>query len=168
MLAGSTVSRTFVEKGEQTVNIPNQATTVTWDTYLRQPYWSEEGSYRKGIFVEEAEFVARQLSAKTAPHQLRQFYNQVKATERRFGSASSALALYVADGPQNHGESFSKLQGELYALLPKANYAYQRKLVPDFFVRFMKVNIEKAVESEKQFQGFVYHFESVIAYFKER
>lgn len=155
-----------------------KAIEVTEENYLNMPYWNMTNGFRKEIFVEEADFVAHKLAeplktqsfttVKTAPHQLRQFYNQVKAIERKAGGVNSALSLYLLNENSNTSIPLERVQGELYALLPKASYAFSRGLVHGFFAEFLEKNLYWAVQDERQFKGFVYHFESVIAYYKER
>jgi CRISPR-associated protein Csm2 len=135
---------------------------VNQDNYLTAPngYLDEKGAFRKEIYVEEALFVQKKLkesfrdangkSGKTETHQLRKFYNQVKSFE-----------INIQEG------QYEQKRNELYALLPKANYAYQRGLVHPFFVDFLRKNIDWAVQDERQFKGFVQHFESIVGYYKE-
>jgi len=124
---------------------------VTRSNYLTAPdgYLLPSGGYRPAIYLEEAHFVVDHLKQRTTPHALRRFFNRVKAIERSM------------DG----GRHFETKKSELYSLIPQAHYAVKRQLAQEFFPTFIERNVWQAVKNWEQFQGFVKHFESVVAYF---
>jgi len=124
---------------------------VTGSNYLTDPhgYLLPSGGYRPAIYLEEARFVVDNLKEMTKTHALRRFFNRVKAIERSM------------DG----GRHFETKKSELYSLIPQAHYAVKRQVAPDFFPMFIERNVAEAIQSWEQFQGFVKHFESVVAYF---
>ncbi|MCL4520722.1 MAG: type III-A CRISPR-associated protein Csm2 [Firmicutes bacterium] len=124
---------------------------VTRSNYLTDPdgYLLPSGGYRPAIYLEEAQFVVDNLKHRTTPHALRRFFNRVKAIERSM------------DG----GRHFEAKKSELYSLIPQAHYAVKRQLAQEFFSMFIERNVAEAIQSWEQFQGFVKHFESVVAYF---
>ncbi|POB10104.1 type III-A CRISPR-associated protein Csm2 [Sulfobacillus sp. hq2] len=122
---------------------------ITENTYLRQGYLNPEGGYRREIYREEAQFVVDKLARGTSIHALRRFYNRVKGLERSM----------------DRGRLFNQQKSQLYELQSHAYYAAKRHLVNAFFPTFMDRNVDQAVTNWEQFEGFVKHFESVVAYF---
>ncbi len=124
---------------------------VTPSNYLMeaQGYVDPVGGYRRGIYLEEARFVVEKLQRGTSVHALRRFFNRVKAIERSMEG----------------GHHFDAHKTELYALIPKATYAVKRNLASEFFCTFIERNVTQAVKGWDQMEGFVKHFESVVAYF---
>lgn len=123
--------------------------SITEANYLRQGYVDPEGGYRREIYCEEAQFVVEKLRYGTSVHALRRFYNRIKGLERSM----------------DRGRRFDENKTQLYALHPHAVYAKERQLVSKFFPEFIQRNITQAVANWEQFEGFVKHFESVVAYF---
>ena len=126
-------------------------TTVTEGNYLRdsQGYLDPAGGYRRGIYLEDAHFVADRLQRGTSVHALRRFFNRVKAIERSMEG----------------GRRFDAHKNDLYSLIPHAAYAVKRGLASAFFPIFIERNVMQAVTGWDQLEGFVKHFESVVAYF---
>ena len=63
-----------------------------------------------------------------------------------------------------------RIKEKLYSFYPSAAYAVSRKntSVPPEFQKFIETNMKLAVKDPKHFKGFVEHFQSVVAYFKEK
>ncbi|PSR25430.1 MAG: type III-A CRISPR-associated protein Csm2 [Sulfobacillus thermosulfidooxidans] len=122
---------------------------ITENTYLQQGYVNPDGGYRREIYREEAQFVVNKLAPGTSIHALRRFYNRVKGLERSM----------------DRGRLFDQHKSQLYELQAHAHYAAKRNLVNAFFLTFMDRNVAHAVTNWEQFEGFVKHFESVVAYF---
>lgn len=121
--------------------------------YLKKGYFNERGSLRKEIIIDEAQYIAGILSERgMTSAAIRRFFARMRGVEVR----------YKAD--------FEQLKVELYKFIPLAAYAVARKEsgVPEEFNQFININIDLAVTDEKHFKGFVNHFQSVVAYFKER
>jgi CRISPR type III-A-associated protein Csm2 len=123
--------------------------SITESSYLRQGYVNPAGGYRREIYCEEAQFVVQKLVRGTSIHALRRFYNRVKGLERSM----------------DHGRLFDQRKSQLYELQSHAYYAAKRNLVNAFFPEFIDRNVAQAVVNWEQFEGFVKHFESVVAYF---
>lgn len=122
---------------------------ITVSNYLQQGYVNPEGGYRREIYCEAAEFMVEKLQYGTSVHALRRFYNRVKGIERSM----------------DHGRRFDQNKSLLYELQPHAAYAVKRKVVNSFFPEFIARNVAQAIVNWEQFEGFVKHFESVVAYF---
>ncbi len=122
---------------------------ITENNYLQYGYVNPDGGYRREIYCEDAEFVVGKLRHGTSVHALRRFYNRVKGIERAM----------------ERGRRFDENKALLYELQPHATYAVKRKVVNGFFPQFIARNVAQAVVNWEQFEGFVKHFESVVAYF---
>lgn len=123
--------------------------TVTDKTYLQEGYLDPQGRYRPAIYREEARFVVdRLVQDRTTMHAVRRFYNQVKALEARM----------------DRGKAFDRWRSDLARLESHAVYAQSRGVVGRFFPEFIRRNVAWAERDWAQFEGFVRHFESVLAY----
>lgn len=122
---------------------------ITEHNYLQHGYVNPEGGYRREIYCEDAEFVVGKLRNDTTIHALRRFYNRVKGIERSM----------------ERGRRFDQKKSLLYELQTHASYAAKRKVVNAYFPQFIARNVAQAVVNWEQFEGFVKHFESVVAYF---
>ena len=83
---------------------------------------------------------------------LRRFYAKLRGIDNRF----------LANG------DFNEVQQKLYSFHPDVAYAVGRKVVPPEFQNFIDTNIKLAVKGANHFKGFIDHFQSVVAYFKEQ
>lgn len=126
-------------------------TTAVLENYLRNGYYNDKGFLRKEVFVDDAQWIAKKLAIddKIKPTNLRKFYNHLKRIER----------LFRLQG------NFSMIESKLYAFQRDAAYAKRRDVAGQLFVDFIEKNIQLAVQNEKNFAGFIEHFQSVIAYF---
>lgn len=112
-----------------------------------KPYLREE------IFTTEAELVARVLSTKgMTSASLRRFYQKVMGINQRFKDTGD----------------FEEAKPCLFSLYPNAADAVTRNNnVPEEFRQFINKNVKLATKDAYHFKGFVEHFQSVLAYFKE-
>lgn len=83
---------------------------------------------------------------------LRRFYNKLKGLETKL----------------QFNNQFTALLPELYAFERDAAYAAARKIVPGLFIGFVVKNIDLAIRDEKGFKGFLIHFQSIIAFSKDK
>jgi CRISPR type III-A-associated protein Csm2 len=132
-----------------------------FDGYLKQlsqhGYFNEQGYLRAELRVEEAEMVARVLvGASVTTAQLRRFFTMARSLEQRLTAGHSFDAI-VPD--------IASLQPFAAALVGREqNLAQRRKL--EVLRSFIDTNARLAKQDSRSFhEGFVPHFESVIAYF---
>jgi len=84
------------------------------------------------------------------PHQIRRFFNKARGIEAKL----------------DRDKDFEAIKADIYSLKRDVAYQVGRRVVPDEFQQFIDRNVELAVQSEANFrQGFLSHFESVLAYF---
>jgi len=122
--------------------------------YLKNGYFDENGYLREEIFTSEAMHVSDVLSSKgMTSAAIRRFYTKLRGISNRYGTGD-----------------FERIKEKLYSFYPSAAYAVSRKntSVPPEFQKFIETNIKLAVKDPKHFKGFVEHFQSVVAYFKEK
>lgn len=83
-------------------------------------------------------------------HQLRRFFNKMRAIEAKLDTV----------------KSFDLVKPDILGFKRDVAYATGREVVPDEFKQFIDRNVELAAQSEENFrQGFIEHFQSVLAYF---
>lgn len=116
--------------------------------YLEKGYFDEKGNLREELILTWAEEIARNLE-KTKKHQIRRFYNHVKALQRK----SDLL------------NNFDCINADLKKLIPFAVQAIHRESqrASPILEEFLKKNLEK-VKDLKTFNAFVNHFEAIVCY----
>ncbi|WP_027365631.1 type III-A CRISPR-associated protein Csm2 [Desulfotruncus alcoholivorax] len=121
--------------------------------YLQNGYFYDQGYLREEIFTSEAELVAAVLSAKgMTSASLRRFYNKLRGIYARY----------------KDNANFEEIKPGLYSFYPNVADAVARNdNVPEEFRRFINTNIKLAVKDPQHLAGFVEHFQSVLAYFKD-
>ncbi|MDF9408706.1 type III-A CRISPR-associated protein Csm2 [Pelotomaculum isophthalicicum JI] len=121
--------------------------------YLKDGYFNEKGYLRKEIYTSEAELVAAVLSTKGMTRaSLRRFYNKLRGIYSRFKDT----------------RNFEEIKSVLYSFYPNAADAVSKNNnIPVEFRTFINVNVNLAEKDPDHLHGFVEHFQSVIAYFKE-
>lgn len=134
-------------------NISSRSHAELAPDYLKNGYFNENGRLREEIFTLDAENVAAVLSAnEMTSAAIRRFFNKLRGIDARFKSS----------------RDFESTKEDLYGFYPQAAYAVGRKVAPEQFRKFIEKNIKLAVIDEKHYKGFVEHFQSVVAYFKEK
>ena len=130
---------------KSTARLPND--------YLKDGYFDDKGYLRAGIFKEDAKEVANVLATlKMTPTALRAFYNKLKAIESKYNTS---------------GNNFDFIKPNLYAFERDVAYQVSRNVVSEEFRKFINKNAELALKGPKEFKGFIEHFLSVLAYFKD-
>lgn len=121
--------------------------------YLKDSYFDDKGHLREGIFKEEAKKVANVIAAEgMTPTALRVFYNKLKAIESKYKSSKN---------------DFDLIKPNLYAFERDVVYQASRGVVKEEFRKFITINAALAAKGPKEFKGFIEHFLSVLAYFKD-
>jgi len=123
------------------------------DNYLKNGYFDNKEHLREGIFKEEAKEVANVIAAEgMTPTALRVFYNKLKAIESRYKSSKN---------------DFDLIKPNIYAFERDVAYQASRGVVKEEFRKFITINAAIAAKGPKEFKGFIEHFLSVLAYFKD-
>jgi CspA family cold shock protein len=122
--------------------------------YLRDGYFEERGGkpyLRTEVLDTLAMDVARVLGNRDMKAaQLRRFFNKARGIESKL----------------DRTRDFEAIKADIYGFKRDVAYQVGRKVVPEEFQQFIDRNVELAVQDEKSFQqGFMQHFESVMAYF---
>lgn len=125
-------------------------TTFRFDeNYLRDGYF-DKGTLRPELVDEVAIEAAKVLgNSGLTSHQLRRFFNKMRGIEAKLDT-----------------HDFAEVRNDIYGFKRDVAYAVGRGVVSEDFKRFIDRNVELATQSEKDFrQGFIEHFQSVLAYF---
>lgn len=121
--------------------------------YLKTGYFDDKDQLREGIYKDDAKLVAGILANnKMSANSLRAFYNKLKAIESKYKTS---------------GNNFDLIRPTLFAFERDVAYQVSRQVVPEDFRTFINANAELAAKGPKEFKGFVEHFLSVLAYFKD-
>ena len=131
---------------------PNTPSPPLPPDYLKNGYFDESGHILRRIFIEDAQDLARNLSADRNT-------NKISAVRPFFHILRSLEAQYAL-----HGD-FQKVQEGLWRMIPLANDRLSRNIVTRLFFDFISKNVQEAAKSPQHFNGFLRHFESVIAYY---
>lgn len=122
--------------------------------YLSGGYFDANGNLCERYLAKggDADRIARQLGVEKPAmtnHQLRRFYSHVRAAENRLTMTGNFPAVHV----------------DLKKLEPFVSEAKGKNKIPDLFYDFMIRNLA-VVKEEKDFvQGFMEHFQAVVAFF---
>lgn len=111
-------------------------------------YFDEKGVIKSEYLTDLAERIAQQFEKdKLTPHQLRAFYGHVKRQK-------AALAV----------RSWEYIYPEIQKLKPFAHDRHRRNSIPASFEEFIRRNVDKVQDQTTFVDGFVEHFQAVVAY----
>jgi CRISPR type III-A-associated protein Csm2 len=121
---------------------------------LREGYFERKGEKRylrpevlDGLAMDVAKVLGRQDMKSS---QLRRFFNKARGIESKL----------------DREKDFEAIKAGIYGFKRDVAYQVGREVVPEGFKQFIDRNVELAVQDEKSFRdGFLQHFESVLAYF---
>jgi CRISPR type III-A-associated protein Csm2 len=134
---------------------PSAQTDFRFDAgYLAAGYFRQEGEkryLRPEVLDSAAINVAKALgNAGMKSAQLRRFFSKARGIEAKLDR----------DG------DFQQILADIYGFKRDVAYQVGRKIVPEQFREFINRNVDLAVIDQQSFkQGFLQHFESVVAYF---
>jgi CRISPR/Cas system CSM-associated protein Csm2 small subunit len=124
--------------------------------YLASGYFDEKGNILPEVIIEWAKDIAQKLDQSRPimnAAQLRKFFGEVRHIE----------------GQLKSGKSFDSLRGRVLKLDAYASDALKKGNVPQLFKHFIEQNLKWAEKDPKNYlEGFVPHFESVVAYFPKK
>ncbi|HKQ06256.1 MAG TPA: type III-A CRISPR-associated protein Csm2 [Blastocatellia bacterium] len=120
-------------------------------------YFDADGNLREELVVKDADLVACVLSnAGVTSGQLRRFFTMSRNLEQQLDNTRNFKALVPG---------IAKLQPFAASVIGREQSQNKRKDL-EVLLDFIDVNAQRARESEQAFRnGFLEHFESVIAYF---
>lgn len=118
--------------------------------YLEGGYFDSAGNLLPEVIVDWAEDIAGKLHrGKMATAQLRRFFNEVRRIELKLHKVGN----------------FEQAQPEILKLIAYASDAVKKNKAPSLFNDFIRQNVKWAAHGEKEFSGFVNHFECVVGFF---
>ncbi len=116
---------------------------------LNEGYFDSGGHLWEEFITTLASQIAKSFGTKLKTHQLRRFYGHAKAAENRLQMTGDWEAVNV----------------EIKKLSPFVSEAKGKDKIPQSFYDFIDKNI-KAIKVRKDFEeGFMEHFQAVVAYF---
>jgi len=123
-------------------------------------YFRSSGELDPELLDGKAEQWAKEL-AKVSSSQLRRFYEDVLALEKRLQVEAKG------PGRRERDESFDRLRADFKMLKAKAVYAHgkNKSQFPEAFLQFFVDHVHSVDTSEK-FKAFRKHFEAVVAFHK--
>ncbi|PYP86157.1 MAG: hypothetical protein DMG65_19220 [Candidatus Angelobacter sp. Gp1-AA117] len=114
-------------------------------------YFDQDGLLKPEFVTSKAEDIAIRLGnerPKMTMHQLRAFYGHVKLQE----------------GALERGRPFKEVLLEIKKLQAFASERASKDKVPRYFEEFIVRNVDKVKDEQSFLQGFVEHFQAVVAY----
>jgi CRISPR type III-A-associated protein Csm2 len=122
-------------------------------SYLKDGYFVD--AKREKLNPDVVDKLAREAAKALAntginSHQLRRFFNQLRAIERGLGPS----------------KPFDSVKADIAALKSTAAYQVGRGLVREDFKRFIDRNVDLAIQNDDNFRrGFIPHFAAVLGFF---
>ena len=120
--------------------------------YLRNGYFDETGNLRPELITDHARLVAQAL-ANAKPEMsataLKRFFGKVRRAENFLATGTLYPAVRV----------------DILELEPLAAQSVNRRIVPQLFEQFIRRNLALVTDDRSFRQGFVRHFQYVVAYF---
>lgn len=124
--------------------------------YLEGGYFEEKNGKK---YIKEAVFIgwAKDISAGLrqqglSPTSIRNFFNKLRAVEFKYKVS----------------KDFDLAKQDIYSFSRDVKYTENRKVTPTLFTEFIERNAELAKRDPLHFKAFVEHFQSVIAFYKEK
>ncbi len=108
---------------------------------------------KESVFIKWAQDVSADLKKQSmSPTAIRNFFNKLRAVEYNYKAT----------------KDFDRTRQDIYAFCRDVKYTENRGVTPELFTKFIEVNIAEAKKDDEHFKAFVEHFQSVIAYFKDK
>lgn len=145
------------QQGNRYAGNSTQSQTLVSPDYLKGTYFDDKDNIKCELLTTQAEELAKKFGrAGIASTQLRQFFMQVRSIERQIGQKEFAQLVPKI-------QRLSALAA-YFAGRGKDQYERQKR---ETLKNFIDANRVVAEKSERNFrEGFVPHFEAIIAYFK--
>lgn len=126
--------------------------------YLSGGYFEEKNGrkyIKEDIFIKWAKDISGDLKIQTpamTSAAIRRYFSKLRAIEYKF----------------KMNRDFDLAREGIYAFARDVAYTENRGVTPVLFSRFIEANIAEAKKSAEHFRAFVEHFQSVVAYFKDK
>lgn len=126
------------------------------DGYLYEGYFDVKNGKN---YIKEAVFIAWAQELSNSLKQsgltsaaIRRFFSKLRAIEYKFKMT----------------RDFDLAREGIYAFVRDVTYTENRGVTPPLFSKFIERNVNEAKESPDHFRAFIEHFQSVVAYFKDK
>ncbi len=123
--------------------------------YLQNGYFDSKGNIIGSLITEWAHDIATKLhngSPRIGTAQLRKYFQEARRLQKKI----------------EEGASFDAVRGDIQKLIPYSHEAVKKRKAPPLFEEFVNANMKWALRTRKDFiDGFVNHFECIVAYFPE-
>jgi CRISPR type III-A-associated protein Csm2 len=131
-------------EGERMESLPPE-----YAARIEHGFFDEKGSLWEEFITTMASAVAKSFGRGLKNHQLRRFYGHAKDAENRLRNTKDWASVNL----------------DIKKLSPFASEAKGKGKIPNAFYEFIEKNVS-AVKSQRDFQqGFIPHFEAVVAFF---
>ncbi|MEI6125150.1 MAG: type III-A CRISPR-associated protein Csm2 [Pseudomonadota bacterium] len=124
--------------------------------YLEGGYFDEKNGkkyIKEAVYITWAQDVSAALrNQNMSPTAIRNFFNKLRAVEFKY----------------KVNKDFDLAKQDLFAFCRDVKYTENRSVTPALFTIFIEKNIELAKVDSLHFKAFIEHFQSVIAYFKNK
>jgi len=121
--------------------------------YLKNGYFDDKGNIFPELITIWAKDIAIRIAEGMETTQLRRFFSEARRLE----------------GQLNAGKDFAAVRGDILKLDSYAADALKKRKVTQLFKSFMEMNTKLAAKDNKSFlNGFIPHFECVVAYFPKK
>lgn len=131
-------------------------TSALRDGYLAGGYFEIKNGknyIKEDVFINWAQEISADLRREgLSPTAIRNFFNKLRAVEHNYSVT----------------KDFDKTRQDIYSFCRDVKYTENRGVTPELFTKFIDSNITLAKKDPEHFKAFIEHFQSVIAYFREK
>ncbi len=126
------------------------------DGYLAGGYFETKNGrnyIKEDVFIKWAQDISTDLRSEgMSPTAIRNYFNKLRAVEHNYKVT----------------KDFDKTRQDIYSFCRDVKYTENRGVTPELFTKFIDSNIALAKKDPEHFKAFIEHFQSVIAYFKDK
>jgi len=134
----------------------NRKAIALRDGYLTGGYFETKNGknyIKEAVFIKWAQDISADLRGeRLSPTAIRNFFNKLRAVEHNYKVS----------------KDFDKTRQDIYSFCRDVKYTENRGVTPELFTKFIDANIALAKKDPEHFKAFIEHFQSVIAYFKDK
>lgn len=126
------------------------------DGYLNGGYFEVKNNknyIKEDVFIKWAQELSNSLKQQgLTSAAIRRFFSKLRAVEHKYKMT----------------RDFDLAREGIYAFVRDVTYTENRGVTPSLFSKFIEKNISEAKNSPDHFRAFIEHFQSVVAYFKDK
>jgi CRISPR-associated protein Csm2 len=126
------------------------------ENYLNGGYFetkNDRNYIKEDVYIKWAKDISISLKQQgMSANAIRNFFNKLRAVEYNY----------------KLNKDFDRTRQDIYAFCRDVKYTENRGVTPVLFTSFIEANITEAKKDGAHFKAFVEHFQSVIAYYKEK